>query len=297
MVESLNQCLQELKESAESIDSLHFKPPGIFHNSLVYLTPPNNDTPNDENTPSVPFVRIIRDLSPTEETSLFKFDEKLRIPVRKDGEKGILDYLKNREANLRRSKNQRIDDDSPIIHVPRDIYLRAHNKTLPSNKRSANAYQHNNNSKQNDMFESSLLYDLYDKYKDNEQLVNLLKALQSGSVNLDGNRNERRKTLFVEDFDIKLLLFVLKELINEIPVDENFAKYDALLEEYLQLSTQIEQLEQDIESQKQPSNINSIEDLIENERREIEKIKQELENKEQQQQQSEINQNDYQESS
>ena len=56
------------------------------------------------------------------------------------------------------------------------------------------------------------------KFVSDEQVKMLLYALQNGSVITDdgGESIGRRKTMFVEDFPIDLILDVLKELVTPV---------------------------------------------------------------------------------
>ena len=126
---SLDSCINELNQATESISTLYFKPPGIFHNAVVH----NIVNKNTEEYKSR-LTKLIRDCNPKEELSLFKVDKNKKTIRRKDGRQGVFDYLSERNDKLRRNRYMGLPDEKPIIHVPKDFYLKQHNKELLGEK-------------------------------------------------------------------------------------------------------------------------------------------------------------------
>lgn len=266
MPESLDYCLDQLTQCASSISTLYFKPPGIFHNAIV----------NNGNTSHADLItRLIRDGDPKEELSLYIIDKE-GFPRRKDGKRGVFDYLTEREGNLKRNRRIGLVDEKPIIHVSRDYYLQQHEQDTKRRKTNRDLIFEDPKN------EGGVFDVLLRKFVSDEQVKMLLYALQNGSVITDDGSESigRRKTMFVEDFPIDLILDVLKELVTQWPLGEYQAKYAQLLSTYHEIDSEIQQLKSQIEEQevqlqsKQPSS--TVAKLIEKEKREIEKLQIEL---------------------
>ncbi|CCH62588.1 hypothetical protein TBLA_0H03070 [Henningerozyma blattae CBS 6284] len=303
MEESLDLCLQELQSSSESLNNIHFKPPGIFHNALTRLLSPN--TTKQE---AIPFTKVIRDRDPEEEDNLFSYNKKRRIPARTDGEKGILDYLRDREITFKGNPTENI----PLVHVPNEIYLRQNDARWRKENKLSHSWLYQPNDSQHSQTnfttqgsigmtkshtDRGVLERLFTKYSNDTQMIQLLKALQSGSItvgttdNISPSKNNRRKTMFVEDFQTESLFLVLEEVTSQFPSEENRVKYQTLWEEYSTLTQQVTSLKEDIEYQTyrlNNTNTNnhassppskSVADMIAKEEREIERLQTELNEK------------------
>lgn len=275
MSETLDLCIEEINRSIESISTLYFKPPGIFHNAVVH-------DQQGRGYSSI-ITKLIRDCNPKEELSLFKMDKQERIHTRKDGKRGNLDYLVERDAHLRRNRHIGIPDEKPIIQVPKEFYLKQHDEALAKKRKLVKGYNFDMESGVNSS--GSNVYDLLlSKFKD-EEVVSLIHALQNGSVLMGSEDGEsRRKTMFVEDFPTEAILQVLHEVSTQWPLAEYKQAYSQHLNDYSNINSEIELLRGEIQLQEEQLHLHKVNSssshvvarLIEKERRDIDALEKEL---------------------
>ncbi|AAS52369.1 AEL315Wp [Eremothecium gossypii ATCC 10895] len=235
MSESLSYCLDQIKESADSIATLYFKPPGIFQNALVH---------NSKTSYAEIITRLIRDADPVDEMSLYMTDKggKLR---RKDGKQGVYDHLTERAATLKRARLLGAPEETPIVHVPKEFYLKQHDIITKKKQRQNRDFLFDEFSKESGgMFEV-----LIKKFAGDQQVRNLLLALQNGSVITGEDASSRRKTMFVEDFSVELILRLLREIVTQWPLNEHRTKYEHLLQTYHDISDATNKLRAQIADQ------------------------------------------------
>ncbi|CDO96342.1 unnamed protein product [Kluyveromyces dobzhanskii CBS 2104] len=273
---SLDYCLEQITKSAESISTLYFKPPGIFRNAVV---PGNGKVYSDL------IVKLIRDGDSIEEVSLYNTDSEGNLR-RKDGKQGIYDHLLEREATLKRNRALGIPDPRPITYIPKDFYLSQNDHVIRKKQKSTRDF----------IFEGSNVDELgiYDvllkRLSKDEQIKHFLYALQNGSV-ITGDDISRRKTLFVEDFSLSIIITVFQEIIDQWPLVEYEEKFKKLMLIYNELQSDISDLRKKVEVQESEFLVethpakSSISTLIEKEEKEIQKLEEELELLEQHEQQ------------
>ncbi|CCD23553.1 Spc34p NDAI_0B05200 [Naumovozyma dairenensis CBS 421] len=284
MKESLDSCIREINQATESISTLYFKPPGIFHNAVVH-----NIVNKGSNEYKSNLTKLIRDCNPKEEVSLFKVDKVKKTIKRKDGQEGIFDYLSERNANIKRNRRIGIPGEKPIIHVPKEFYLKQHNRELTDKKRRTTnnlLFNMDNKSSKVGSVDSGSLEILLNKFKNNKQILNLLYALQNGSVMVENDSimpnqfvADKRKTMFVEDFSPELILEVLDEIAKQWPLAEYRESYNELQERYLDLKAKIDVARKEADLQEEQLDIqsksssmassNAVTKLIEKERNNI----------------------------
>ncbi|SCU82805.1 LANO_0B07580g1_1 [Lachancea nothofagi CBS 11611] len=263
---SLNDCLDQIKQSCDSISTLYFKPPGIFHNAIV---------PDPSTSYADIITNIIRDGDPQEEASLYKINEN-KLPRRKDDKVGVFDFLTEHEANLKRSRRLGNVEHTPIIHVPKDFYLKQHEQdALRSRKQQPYLLGGSKT--------EGILKVLLKNFENDEQVKNLLHALQNGTVITEDETADvpnRRKTLFVEDFPVELIFKVHNEIVTQWPVSEYQKNYSELLQHYTEIDSDIRKLRQQIgdqEAQLQDMNMSSgVARLIQKEQQEVLDLQQKL---------------------
>lgn len=285
MSETLDLCIEEINRSIDSISTLYFKPPGIFHNAVVR----NKDKGQGYGTI---ITELIRDCNPKEELSLFKINKSNGVPTRKDGKGSVVDFLAERDKNDRRNRRIGLPDPKPVVRVPKEFYLKRHDEALRSKRPKQNSIYFDVESSKipND---SNVFRLLISKFQDT-QIINLLHALQNGSVTMDTASNEidtefphskRRKTIFLDDFPVKSILEVFEEVANQWPLSvykQAHAKYSqdcTVLEEEIEILKTELQLQED-QSQAQ-LNINQssshvVTKLIQKEQNDIRKLEKEM---------------------
>lgn len=263
----LDDCLDQIVQSSESISTLYFKPPGIFHNAIV----------PDPNTSYADIItRIIRDGDPQEEVSLYKVSKE-GLPKRKDDKMGVFDFLTEHEGNLKRNRRVGSPEQSPVIHVPKEFYLKQHEQEAKLSQRHDNYTL--------DGFKTDGLFQvLLKKFENDAQVRDLLHALQNGTVFTgegDENIENRRRTLFVEDFPVELIFKVIHEIVTNWPVSEHQKTYSDLLQRYKEMDSEIRQLR--AQAKEQESTLNArqmssgVSKIIQKERQEVQKLQQTLE--------------------
>lgn len=284
MSQSLNSCLNEITESLESISNRNFKHPGIFHNAVVSGMLTNGGKKE--------FVKLLRDGEPNEELSLFEVDPKKRTIRRRDGKEGVYDYLTEKESILKRNRRMGIEDPKPIIQIPKEFYLKQHEKVLSSKQdnttRSTFMFNDSTNNYSNN--DNGAFKVLFSKFTDDIQITKLLQALQNGSVFMedDGHDSDsmpkRRKTMFVEDFAVDLIIKVLNEIDNLWSLSEFKNEFSTLKQSFSEISEKVNEVEMQIQSQEKEleaatsysSSSNSIVRLIETNRKEIMEMEEEI---------------------
>ncbi|SCW00199.1 LAFE_0B11628g1_1 [Lachancea fermentati] len=266
MSDSLDFSLEQISQSSNSISTLYFKPPGIFHNAIVH---------EPRTSYADVITKIIRDGDPQDEVSLYKIDSS-GLPKRKDGRKGVFDYLTELEINLKRNRRLGIQDENTIIQVPKEFYLKQH--AQEAKKRKKNTGYILEDTQTGGVFDV-----LLKKFESDPRSQQLLKALQNGSVITNEHGDDatsRRKTMFVEDFPVEQILKVLNEVVTEWPVGEYQKRYAELLKNYNEINSEIQQLRSQIEVQEAQLHGNqgasSVVKLIEKEQREIEKLEHQI---------------------
>ncbi|SCV01890.1 LAME_0G19174g1_1 [Lachancea meyersii CBS 8951] len=264
---SLNDCLEQLKESSNSISTLYFKPPGIFHNAIV---------PDPSVSYADIITNIIRDGDVQEEVPLYKIDQN-KLPRRKDDKVGVFDFLTEYEANSKRNRRMGSVEESPIIHVPKSFYLRQHEQD------AIRSEQHRGFLLE-ELKTEGIFKALLKKFEGDEQVRNLLHALQNGTViteDSDSPNKSRRKTLFVEDFPVELIFKVHGEIVTNWPSSEYQKNYSELLQRYKEIDSDIRQLRVEIadqEAQLQGMKMSSgVAKLINKEQEEILELSRKLE--------------------
>lgn len=268
MSESLDYCLELLTKSAESISTLYFKPPGIFQNAIV---PCNSKSYSDL------IVKLIRDGDSIEEVSLYNSTNDGNLK-RKDGKVGIYDHLLEREASLKRNRTSVLPDSGPITYIPKEFYLNQNDHVIRKKQKTARDF----------IFDGTHsdeigIYDvLLKKFHKNIQIEQFLYVLQNGSV-ITGEDVSRRKTLFVEDFPVSIILTVFQEIIDQWPLAEYKERFEKLMSVYNELQSDISELkdkvkQQESEFQHDPlPGRDSVSSLIEKEESEIKRLEEELE--------------------
>ncbi|SCU86063.1 LADA_0D12024g1_1 [Lachancea dasiensis] len=238
MSRDLSECLNQIKQSGESISTLYFKPPGIFHNAIV----------SDSSVSYADVItNIIRDGDAREEVSLYKIDQN-GLPRRKDDKIGVFDFLTEHEQNLKRNRRLGDVEQTPIIHVPKSFYLKQHEQDAARGRKQQMYVFDGLNAE--GVFEV-----LLKKFEGDEQIQNLLVALQNGTVVTESNgkgddeQESRRKTLFVEDFPVELVFRVFNEIVTRWPISEYQKGYSDLLQHYNEIGTEIQQLRAQIQEQ------------------------------------------------
>ncbi|CEP60045.1 Spc34p LALA0_S01e01750g [Lachancea lanzarotensis] len=264
---SLNDCLEQLKVSSNSIQTLYFKPPGIFHNAIV---------PDPSVSYADIITNIIRDGDAQEEAPLYKIDQN-KLPRRKDDKVGVFDFLTEHEANLKRNRRLGGADEPPIIHVPKSFYLKQHEQDAARSEQQRGFLLE-------ELKTEGIFKALLKKFEGDEQVRNLLHALQNGTViteDSDSGISGRRKTLFVEDFPVELIFKVHSEIVTNWPISEYQKKYSHLLQRYKEIDAEIRQLRSEIsqqEEQLQAKAMSSgITKLIRKEQEEISELRNRLE--------------------
>ncbi|CAG98748.1 Spc34p [Kluyveromyces lactis] len=264
---SLDYCLDQISKSAESISTLYFKPPGIFRNAIV---------PGNSKVYSDLIVKLIRDGDSIEEMSLYSTDNDGNMK-RKDGKVGIYDHLLEREATLKRNRALCLPDPRPITYIPKGFYLSQNDHVIRKKQKPARDF----------IFEGSNsdelgIYDvLLKKFSKDEQIKQFLHALRNGSV-ITGEDVSRRKTLFVEDFPISIILSVFREIIDQWPLTEYKEKFEKLMQIYNGLQADINELQKKVEIQELDfqhealPEKTSISSLIDKEEKEIQKLEKQL---------------------
>ena len=255
MSQSLNSCLQEITESLGSISNRNFKHPGIFHNAVVGSMLSKGGKKE--------FVKLLRDGEPNEELSLFQVDTKRRSITRRDKRQGIYDYIVEREAKIKRNRRMGIPDPKPIIQIPKDFYLSQHEKVINSsrNKNGRNSFIFQNTTGELGSTNNAFGV-LYNKFKNERMTTKLLEALQNGSVlaqedDTDHSNHaaiKRRKTMFVEDFPIDLIIKVLDEINNMWSLSEFKDEFNTLKQSASDLSMKIKDIQTELEIQEDEIN-------------------------------------------
>lgn len=270
MSESLDYSLEQIEKSINSISTLYFKPPGIFQNSMVY-------SPNKDYVDII--THLIRDGNKKDELSLYELDLKGQ-PRRKDGRNGVYDYLIEREVNVKRNRSLGLPEKKPIIHIPKQFYLKQHDEQVNHKKQktmSAFFIDTHISNKIEGVFNF-----LLNKFQNDNSIKALLYAMQNGSVitmgEEDSKDSKRRKTVFVEDFPVNLLLRVLEEVITQWPIDSYITLYKRFNSAYEKIKYEIIDLQEEIKAQEHDLQFHnpSIANLIKKEQEEVSKLEQEL---------------------
>lgn len=272
--------MQDITKSCESIDSLYFKPPGIFHNAMIHMA--KSRTQNDK---TIHLTRLIRDLG--EDSSLYSVDDLTRLPKRKDGKPGIFDYLISREVQNRRNRSFAVPESGPVVRIPKRFYLKQ--QKLDGEDNSQKRRFNGNNTATTSSFweitnskDSMIIQFLKRKLGDDNMISNFIQALEDGSVILENNTSHRRETMFVEDFPIEVIMKVLRQLVEQWPLPEYMEVHEKLSNEYQVLSQQIAllkdevQLHEDFQSDGGNLAAATAQDFIEKEQEEIRKLKERL---------------------
>lgn len=275
---SFDLCIEEINRSIDSLSTLYFKPPGIFHNAVVHHD-------ESEGYSSI-ITKLIRDCNPKEELSLFKMDPQKRVHTRKDGRRGILDFLIERDTHLKRARHLGLPDQKPIIHVPKEFYLKQHDQVLAKKRKTVKGFSFEVDSAADaDKYNPNIYGLLLSKF-DDPDVISLIRALQNGSVTVDAKEeSSRRKTMFVEDFPVDAMLQVLYEISNQWPLTEYKQAYSRCLNDYKDISNEIDTLKDEIRTQEDqlqalakhiPSSSHVVTRLIEKEKRDIEALELQL---------------------
>lgn len=262
----LDDCLDLIAQSSESISTLYFKPPGIFHNAIV---------PDPNASYADIITKIIRDGDPREEISLYKLDKE-GLPKRKDDKMGVFDFLTEYEANLKRNRRIGSVEETPIIHVPKEFYLKQHEQEA---KRIRKQEAFILDSVKTD----GVLEVLLKRFESDQQVRDLIYALQNGTVITgedEGGASNRRKTLFVEDFPVELIFKVLNEIVTNWPVSEYQKNYSELLQRFNGIDNEIRQLRSQIKDQEAKlsgrQKNSGVARLIEKETQEVQELQRKL---------------------
>lgn len=287
MAQSLNSCILEITESLESISNRKFKHSGIFHNAVVGSMLSKGGKRE--------FVKLVRDGEPNEELSLFEVDSRKRTISRRDKKQGVYDHVIEKEARTKRSRRMGFPDSKPVIQIPKDFYLSLHEKVI-------NGHKNNQNSRNSFIFQNSnveigkmnnAFIALHDKFRNDRKTTKLLEALQNGSVLMDeddsDNTNQsnikRRRTMFVEDFPIELIIRVLNEIDTMWSLSEFKDEFSTLKEQAEELAHKIDDVQSQLDIQEdeinnresQVSPVSNITKLIEMNKKEIEDLEREIE--------------------
>ncbi|EDO18133.1 hypothetical protein Kpol_1031p37 [Vanderwaltozyma polyspora DSM 70294] len=280
MSDSLDQLIKDIDGSVQSIVSLDFKPPGIFHNAISHSNHDFSDL----------LEKLIKDVDNEKEAPLYKLDQVNKIPTRKDGKKGVLDYLTERNLGLKRNRHLGLPEEQPIIHIANDYYNKLENER--SNKRSK--LSRNSILLDVDAVASSVItgassaaLDILSwKFKDDKNSTQLLSALKNGTVITD-NETNRRRTMFVEDFPPESMLNVLQEISKTWPSDSYQQEYEKFLNSYNEIQSKMDAVRKEIRLQEDQldaqaisesnSSSNIVRRLIEKEQKDIRNLQQQIE--------------------
>ena len=290
MAQSLNSCLQEITESLGSISNRKFKHSGIFHNAVVGSMLSKGGKRE--------FVKLVRDGEPNEELSLFEVNSRKRTISSRDKKQGVYDYVIEKEERTKRSRRMGFPDPKPVIQIPKDFYLSLHEKVIDgnnNNKNSRNSFIFQNSTV--DMGETNNAFHvLHEKFKNDKKTTKLLEALQNGSVLMDEDDSDntthsnmkRRKTMFVEDFPIELIIKILDEIDTMWSLSEFKDEFNSLKQQSEELSNKIDNIQSQLDIQEdeinskeaQTSPASNINKLIEMNKKEIEDLEREIEEQE-----------------
>lgn len=116
MAESLDRCIDDINRAVDSVSTLYFKPPGIFHNAILQGT-------SDKASLRKDITRLIKDCNHDEAYLLFKVNPDKQSVSRRDGKQGVFDYVNKRDTNMKRNRRLGKPGEKPIIHVPKEVYL------------------------------------------------------------------------------------------------------------------------------------------------------------------------------
>ncbi|CCK69253.1 Spc34p KNAG_0C01400 [Huiozyma naganishii CBS 8797] len=222
MDQSLEQCLGDINQSIASLRSQNFKPPGIFHNSLVHHMV-SRDLGD--------FAKILRDTK-DQEAVMFKLDGK-GVLRRKDGKEGVFDFLAERETKMRKIAPQHERSAKPLIQIPRKFNLEQQKKELADSSKW-DGYS----SSLISLETSSLFTQLLQRFADDAEAQKILKSLRTGGF-------------IIEDVSPASLITILREVNKLRPVAENIKEVSAIEEEYFQLESSLEQLREEVKLQEQ----------------------------------------------
>lgn len=277
---SLNQLIDEINSSVGSIATLDFKPPGIFHNAITRSDHEFSDL----------LEKLIKDVDAEKEAPLFKVDEQIKIPTRKDGKHGILDYLTDRDLNMKRNRHIGLPDEKPIIHICDDFYSTLQNaRLMKKRKLTRNSILLDVDAVTSSVMtgaSSAALNTLSQKFQDHKNITQLIYALKNGTVITDNNSN-RRKTMFVEDFPTASILKLLEGIATTWPSDGYQQEYQKQLKDYTDIHTKMEVLRDEVKLQEDQlatrtrtestnSSSNIVGKLIEKEKRDIAGLEKEI---------------------
>ncbi|KAI8382885.1 uncharacterized protein GWK60_L12001 [Nakaseomyces glabratus] len=303
MGESMNSCLEEINGCLDSITSLYFKPPGIFHNAMIRISKDGKET----HTLNDKIKNLIKGCDTKEETTLFQLDPVTKSLRRKDGRQALFDYLDKRDLNMKRNRRLGHKDEKPVIHVPNEFYIREHDEELLRDSQRTKRFKaagHGNDVDSNNTNNTTtaLITELFNddvglmatmrkKFKDNDEIKNLLMALQKGSVILDEKEgistNNRRRTLFVEDFSTESILKLLDAVLEMFPTEEYKKAAEQYHDVFQELNEESEKLLAEIQLQKDEiegrlkiesskDSTTGVQKLIEKERQKIAELESQL---------------------
>ncbi|CCE61783.1 hypothetical protein TPHA_0B01110 [Tetrapisispora phaffii CBS 4417] len=242
MVDYLDELVAEINHSVTSISTLDFKAPGIFQNAIKRSNYDVNDL----------LERLVKDVDDERQAPLFTIDKVHKIPTRKDGKKGILDYLTERDDNLKRNRHIGLPEQLPVIHIPNDYYEKLENERNTKNRRlTRNDILLDVDAVTSSMSTASptAINILNKKFKNNRIVTQLLSALKNGTVISDIGNGNRRKTMFVDDFPTEAIFEVLQEILTIWPSDAYEQDYMNLFSKYKDLIGEIETLQDEIRVQ------------------------------------------------
>ncbi|CAI1553582.1 hypothetical protein SEUBUCD646_0K02550 [Saccharomyces eubayanus] len=290
MAESLDRCIDDINRAVDSVSTLYFKPPGIFHNAILQGT-------SDKASLRKDITRLIKDCNHDEAYLLFKVNPDKQSVSRRDGKQGVFDYVNKRDTNMKRNRRLGKPGEKPIIHVPKEVYLNKDRLDLNNKRRKTGATGGvglNNFMFDTDLIGSSLISNsssgtfkaLSAVFKDDSQIQRLLYALENGSVLMEEeSNNQRRKTIFVEDFPTDLILKVMAEVTDLWPLTEFKQEYDQLSHNYEQLSSKLGFIKKEVllqddrlrtMSQYHPSSSHDVARIIRKEKDEIRRLEMEI---------------------
>ncbi|QHS74626.1 Spc34p [Saccharomyces paradoxus] len=292
MAESLDGCIDDINRAVDSMSTLYFKPPGIFHNAILQGASNKANIRKD-------ITRLIKDCNHDEAYLLFKVNPEKQSVSRRDGKEGVFDYVNKRDTDMKRNRRLGKPGEKPIIHVPKEVYLNKDRLDL-NNKRRRTATTSggglNSFIFDTDLIGSSVISNsssgtfkaLSAVFKDDPQIQRLLYALENGSVLMEEeSNNQRRKTIFVEDFPTDLILKVMAEVTDLWPLTEFKQDYDQLYHNYEQLSSKLRFIKKEVllqddrlktMSQYHPSSSHDVAKIIRKEKDEIRRLEMELTN-------------------
>ncbi|GAX70779.1 essential subunit of the Dam1 complex [Saccharomyces cerevisiae] len=263
MGESLDRCIDDINRAVDSMSTLYFKPPGIFHNAILQGASNKASIRKD-------ITRLIKDCNHDEAYLLFKVNPEKQSVSRRDGKEGVFDYVIKRDTDMKRNRRLGRPGEKPIIHVPKEVYLNKDRSSVISNSSSGT-------------FKA-----LSAVFKDDPQIQRLLYALENGSVLMEEeSNNQRRKTIFVEDFPTDLILKVMAEVTDLWPLTEFKQDYDQLYHNYEQLSSKLRFIKKEVllqddrlktMSQYHPSSSHDVAKIIRKEKDEIRRLEMEIAN-------------------